>query len=74
MLKVCDHFCHWLAGGKHGVCSPRTTSCVARHLLEDPTRCLEPVVITSICTVDQRGVFVKFLVPFSCYILTGNYK
>ena len=70
MLKVSD-IISLLAGCKHGVCSPRTSSCVAGHLIEDPTGCLEPVVIKSICTIDQRGIFVKF---WFFFFLTAKYN
>jgi hypothetical protein len=58
--KVTDLFIFLLAGPECGIHSPRAFTCVAGHLIEDPTGDLEPIVIEGISTSGPRGVFVVF--------------
>jgi hypothetical protein len=59
----------FIAGRKYRVCSTRASTYFAEHLVEDPTRHFEPVVIKGVRTGYPGSIFVKrsfFL------LLTGN--
>lgn len=53
------HILFSMTGRECRVSGARASTRVAEHLVEDPTRCLEPVVITGICTGDPGSIFVK---------------